>query len=78
LITIKHTIMNLIEFIVTMILFLWIVALGVSFMLQRQGQYMTWTSNTLRQIWRNAWQFIVGIAIGYFASGPWFQTSFQF
>lgn len=58
--------LNFIQTILAGALFFWIIALGVSFLFQRQRQYWNWTSDTLRAIWRNSWQFILGLAIGYY------------
>jgi hypothetical protein len=65
----QHIVLNLVQIILIVTLFLWIVALGFAFIIQRHQQYFQWTSQTLKTIWKNAWQLIVGIAIGYWLSG---------
>jgi hypothetical protein len=66
--------MNAIEALITAILIFWILGLSFSFLLHNPNGYMRWTRESLRYIWRNAWQFIVGIALGYILSGnPIFQ-----
>ena len=59
-------VLNFLQSLLVVALALWIVALGVSFMLQKSKPYLQWTWQTLRSIWQTGWKLIVGIAIGYY------------
>lgn len=50
-------------------LIFWITGLGFSIILQQHNQYFNWTKKTLHEVWKKSWQFIIGIAIGYFIAG---------
>ena len=65
----QHTVLTVLQTILVITLVLWIVALGFAFILQRPQQYFRWSRQALQTIWRNAWQLIVGIAIGYWLCG---------
>lgn len=52
----------------------WLFALGISFMLQQHSNYLRWSGKSLNSLWRNGWQFIVGVAIGYLLSGQPFLS----
>jgi hypothetical protein len=65
----QHMVFSVLQTILILTIFLWIIALGLAVILQRYKQYFQWTSQTLQTIWKNAWQLIVGIAIGYWLCG---------
>ena len=52
--------------ILILIFVLWMIGLGIAYMLQHKDQYLTWTKKILSLVWRNGWQFIIGILTGHF------------
>ncbi len=70
--------LNFIQTVLAGTLSLWIIALGVSLLFKKQKSYWDWTVDTLKAIWDAAWQFIIGLAIGYFlAVEHFFRLSFH-
>lgn len=61
-------VLNLIETLVCFTLFLWLVGLGFSYILQRQQAYWNWTTRTLRAFWRDNWRYIICFVLGYIAA----------
>ncbi len=55
---------------VQVIVFLWIVGFGFSFLGKHQQQYINWTKKTLKGLWDKQWKLIIGILIGWLLSYP--------
>ncbi len=70
---------NGLETILMIIFTFWILGLFISLLFRNGQNYWNGTGDVVARIWRNAWQVIIGIAIGYFLfkfSVPIFEISF--
>ncbi len=58
--------LNFIQTVLSFVLTVWIVFLGFSFLIGKNKEYVKWTKDSLKAIWKHCWQLIIGIIIGYF------------
>ncbi len=61
----RHIVLDAIQAIFIVTLFVWIVAFGFSVLFRRQDQYLQWSGRAFR----TALPYIVAIAFGYFLAG---------